>query len=446
MEICAVGGYESVGKNMTAVKVGEDVFIFDMGVSIPALIDMQNDNIKIYSEKSLRKAGAIPNDIILDKLGWRGKVRAIIIGHAHLDHVGAVTWLAHRYPQAKIFGTPFTLAVLETILKDERKNLENELIKVSGNSFVTIRGKSDTYKVEFIHVTHSTIQCTNIALHTKEGTFFYSVDFKFDDTPVMGKTTNYEKFKQVGKKGVKLLVINSLYSKQKGRSLSEAVAREKLSKAIESVKDNDSAFFVSTFSSHIERLKSIIDFGKKTNRKIVFLGRSMHKYIDAAIKVKQCPFQKDIYIAKYRNEVNRILRKVEENRNKYFIVCTGHQAEENSTLDRIVKGETPFKFRPGDNLIFASKVIPVPQNILAREKMDMKLEQIGVKIQKNIHVSGHGYEEDIKMVLDFLNPKQIIPTHGTPEQEFPVIRMAQDRGYEYGKNVHLMRDGKVLKF
>ena len=172
----------------------------------------------------------------------------------------------------------------------------------------------------------------------------------------------------------------------------------------------------------------------------------MHKYVGAAIKAKQCPFQKEIYLAKYRNEVNRILRKVEEDRGKYFIVCTGHQAEENSTLDRIIKGETPFKFRPGDNLIFASKVIPVPQNILAREKMDMKLEKIGVKIQKNIHVSGHGCEEDIKMVLDFLKPEQVIPTHGTPEQEFPVIRIAQGIGYEYGKNVHLMKDSKVLKF
>ncbi|GAH80489.1 unnamed protein product, partial [marine sediment metagenome] len=108
MEICTVGGYEAVGKNMTAVKVGEDVFIFDMGVSIPALIDLQSDNVRVYTEKQLRRAGAIPNDAVLDKLGWRGKVRAIIVGHAHLDHVGAVPWLAHRYPKAKILATPFT--------------------------------------------------------------------------------------------------------------------------------------------------------------------------------------------------------------------------------------------------------------------------------------------------------------------------------------------------
>ncbi|MFH1325170.1 MAG: MBL fold metallo-hydrolase RNA specificity domain-containing protein [archaeon] len=446
MEICAVGGYDSVGKNMTAVKVGDDVFIFDMGVSIPALIDLQNDNIKVYSEKHLRKAGAVPDDRILDKLGWAGKVRAIILGHAHLDHIGAVPWIAYRYPKAKILGTHFTIAVLETLLKDAKKHLRNQIIKIHGNSSVKIKGKSGTYNLDFLHVTHSTIQCTNIAFHTKEGVFFYSVDFKFDDTPVISNPPDYNRFKQVGKKGVKVLVLNSLYSKQKGRSLSEMTARKKVEEAINKVKNDDTALFVSTFSSHIERLKSIVDFGKKTNRKIIFLGRSMHKYVDSAIKANNCPFKKDISLAKYRNEVNSVLKEVEENREKYLIVCTGHQAEENSILDRIIKGQTPFKFMPKDNIIFASKVIPVPQNILAREKMDAQLEKIGVKIQKDIHVSGHDCEEDIKMVLDFLKPEHIVPTHGTPEQEFPVIRIAQGIGYEYGKNVYLTKDGKVLKF
>lgn len=446
MEICTVGGYEAVGKNMTAVKVGEDVFIFDMGVSIPALIDLQSDNVRVYTEKHLRRVGAIPNDAVLDKLGWRGKVRAIIIGHAHLDHVGAVPWLAHRYPKAKILATPFTMAVLDTILKDEKKNIGNKMITVKENSSVKIRGKSGVYKLDFIHVTHSTLQCTNIAFHTKEGIFYYAVDFKLDDTPVMGSPPNYKKIKEAGKKGVKALVINSLYSSKKGRSPSEQIARKKVKEAFSSIKDRKSALFILTFSSHIERLKSIMDFGKLTNRKIIFLGRSLDKYVSAAIKVRQCPFQHRIQKVKYRGHVNCILKEVEKNRGKYLIICTGHQAEENSILDRIVKGETSFKFRKGDNLIFASKVIPVPQSILAREKMDERLEKIGVRIQKNAHVSGHDTEGDIELMIKMLKPEQIIPTHGTHEQEFPTIRIAQKLGYEYGKNVHLIKDGKILKF
>lgn len=446
MEICTVGGYREVGINMTAVKVGDDVFIFDMGVSIPALIDLQSDNIRIYSEKHLRRARAIPNDFVLDKLGWRDKVRAIVIGHAHLDHVGAIPWLAYRYPKAPIIATPFTMAVLDAIANDERRKIRNKKITVNVNSSVKIRGREETYTLDFLHVTHSTLQCTNIALNTKEGVFFYAADFKFDDTPVMGNPPNYKKFKEIGKRGVKLLVINSLYSHKKGRALSEMVARQKVKEAISSIKNKNSAFFITTFASHIERLKSIVDFGKQTNRKIMFLGRSLNKYVNAAHKIKMCPFYKEITLVKYRNQVNSMLREINKNRGKYLVVCTGHQAEENSILDRIVKGETPFNFKQGDNIIFASKVIPVPQNILARERMDQRLEKAGVNIQKDIHVSGHDCEGDIKMMLQMLRPKHIIPNHGTSEQEFPVIRIAQSFGYEYEKNVHLSSNGKVLKF
>ena len=445
MEICTVGGFEEVGKNMTAVKISDDVFIFDAGVSIPALIDLQNDNIKVYSEKHLRRVGAIPNDLVLDKLGWRNKVRAIVIGHSHLDHVGAVPWLAHRYPKAVIIGAPFTMTLLNTILKDERKNIKNKKITVQEGGSIKVRGQRRTYKIDFIHVTHSTLQCANIALHTKEGVFFYAVDFKFDDTPVLGAPPNYQKIKEIGKKGVKALIINSLYSEEEGRSLSESVARKKVKEALNPIRDRYSALFISTFSSHIERLKSIVDFGKATNRKIIFLGRSLNKYVGAAIKVKQCPFQKKITLFKYRNQVDSFLKKAEKDRGKYLIVCTGHQAEENSILDRVVKDKTPFRFRRGDHMIFASSIIPVPQNILAREQMDHRLKKMGVKIKKDVHVSGHGCKEDIRMMIKMLKPEQIIPTHGTPEQELPAVRIAQSLGYKYGKNIHLFKDGKVLK-
>jgi len=115
MEVCTVGGFEFVGKNMTAVKVGEDVFIFDMGTHIPALIDLQDGRPQVYTEKQLRKAGAIPDDLVLDKLGWKNKVRAIFVGHAHLDHVGGVPYLAYRYPNAPIYASPFTMEVLNEL-------------------------------------------------------------------------------------------------------------------------------------------------------------------------------------------------------------------------------------------------------------------------------------------------------------------------------------------
>lgn len=446
MEICTVGGYEFVGKNMTAVKVGEDVFLFDSGTHIPALIDLQDGRPQVYTEKQLRHAGAVPNDLVLDKLGWRNKVRAIIVGHAHLDHVGAVPYLAYRYPQAPILASPFTMQVLDAITRDEKLQIRNKKIIMKENAIQTIKGKSGTYKIEFVHITHSTIQCSAIALHTPKGVFFYAVDFKLDDTPVIENPPNYKRIKEIGKKGVNMLVINSLYSGSKGRCPSESVARRMLQTAMASVKDRKSAFFITTFSSHVERLKSIVDFSRKTNRKLVFIGRSLDKYLNCAIRAKRGPSKYNVTTFRFLRQVNSLLGDVEKNRGKYLVVCTGHQAEEGSILDRIVRGKTPFKFRRGDNLIFSSKVIPVPQNILAREKMDERLKKIGVKIQDHIHVSGHGSEEDIRMMIKMLRPKQIIPTHGTHEQEFPAIRIAQGLGYEYGKNIHLSRDGKVLKF
>jgi ribonuclease J len=290
MEICTVGGFEEVGKNMTAVKVGEDVFLFDAGIFLPAVIELQEQDHQTYNEKQLRNVGAIPDDLVLDKKGWKDKVRAIIIGHAHLDHVGAVPYLANRYPQATIYGSPFTMEVLETILRDEKIHIKNKRKIIQPNSTHMIQGKNQQHKIEFVHTTHSTIQCVFSALHTKEGVFFYALDFKFDNYPGIGDPPNYKRLKELGRKGVKVLVIDSLYSGVDRRTASERIAKNLLEDALASVHDKNSALFITTFSSHISRLKSIVEFGKRTRRQIIFLGRSLNKYVEAATKVKQCPF------------------------------------------------------------------------------------------------------------------------------------------------------------
>jgi len=405
-----------------------------------------NEEFKSRNEKDFRKAEVLPNDLVLDKLGWTDKVRAIIIGHAHLDHVGAVPYIAHRYPKAEILATPFTMAFLESTLTDEKIKVGNKRRIIQENSTYSVKGKSSNYKIEFIHATHSTLQCSFLALHTNEGIFFYAVDFKLDNYPTIGNPPNYKRLKELGKKGIKVLVVNSMYSGKEGRTPSERIARHLLEEAFSHVKDKQSALFATTFSSHIERLASIVDFGKRTNRQIIFLGRSLGKYVSCAIQVKQCPFKNSIKIMKYRNQVNSILKKVEKDRGRYLIVCTGHQAEPGSILDRISDGKTPFRFRQGDNLIFSSSVIPVSINILAREKLDNKLRKMGVKIQTDVHVHGHGSREDMRDILEMTRPKHVIPAHGTLQQETPFIELASEYGYKFGETSHLSTDGKVLKF
>ena len=445
MEICTVGGFEEVGKNMTAVKIDDDVILFDAGVYLPPIIELQEEenHSKTYSEKKLRKIGAIPNDLVLDKMGWKDKVRAIVIGHAHLDHVGGIPYIAHRYPKAEIFATPFTMAVLDSILENEGLKIRNRKRIIKENSTHVIKGKNQTYKLEFVHTTHSTLQCVFVALHTKQGVFFYALDFKFDNHPIIGAPSNYKRLRELGRKGVKVLVVDSLYSGTDRRTASERIARNLLEDALSTVQRKKSALFITTFSSHIARLKSIVEFGLKTRRKIVFIGRSLNKYVNCAIKVNQCPFRKKITLIKYRNQVDSLLKKIEKQRERYLVVCTGHQGEPGSILDRIVNNKTPFKFRTGDNLIFSSSIIPTPVNIMAREKLDKRLRAKGVRLQTDVHVSGHGGREDLRDLVNMLKPEHIIPAHGTLQQETPMVELAKELGYKFGKTVYLSSNGKV---
>lgn len=447
MEICTVGGYEQVGKNMTAVKVGDDVILFDAGIYLPPLIELQEQEAQIqYSEKMLRQVKAIPDDLVLDKLEWRKKVKALIIGHAHLDHVGGLPYLAHRYPNAEIIATPFTMAVFDSICSDEKIHIRNKKRIIKEDSTIELKGDSGKIKLEFIRTTHSTLQCVFVVWHSPEGKFFYALDFKFDKHPIIGEPPNYSRLKQLGNQGVKCLVVDSLYSDTDRRTASERIARNLLQDAMSTIRDRNSAIFITTFSSHIARLKSIVEFGKKTNRQIFFIGRSLNKYVDCAIKVGLCPFKNDIKLIKYRKQINSFLKKVDKDRGKYIIVCTGHQGEPGSILDRIANRETPFNFRPGDHLIFSSSIIPVTVNINARDKLDKKLRKQGVRLQTDIHVSGHGGREDLRDLVEMLKPQHIIPAHGTLQQEAPMIDLATtELGYKFQDNAHLSSNGKVIK-
>ena len=165
MEICTVGGYEEVGKNMTAIKIGEDVFLFDCGFYLPGVIELQEQHELNYTKKGLRRVGGIPDDRVLDKLGWTKLVKAIFISHAHLDHVAGLPFLADRYSQATIYGTPFTMKVFESLYKDANITISNPLKIVESNSTHKIPGVKEEIKVEFIHTTHSTIDSTFVVLH-----------------------------------------------------------------------------------------------------------------------------------------------------------------------------------------------------------------------------------------------------------------------------------------
>ena len=445
MEVCTVGGFEEVGKNMTAVKIKDEVYIFDCGFFLPGVIELQEEPEENYNLRGLRRVGGIPDDRILDKLGWRKNVKAIFLSHAHLDHVGGLQYLAHRYPGVPVYGTPFTIEVFRALKSDSKINVSNPIITFQQDTKYKVKKSNQGIKVEFVHVTHSTLDCSFVVLYTPEGSFFYALDYKFDDAPTFGKPTSYHRLKEIGNQNVKMAIINTLYAGKEESNKTETDAKKMLEQAFAKVQDKKTAFFATTFSSHIERLNNIVKLASRTNREIIFLGRSLARYVDCATKIGKCPFRNKIKILKYRRQVNSFLKRLNKDRGKYFIVCTGHQGEENSILDRITKGNTPFEFRAGDNLIFSSSVIPTEVNIAARQKLDLKLKHLGVDFQSNVHVHGHGSKESKKKLLKLVKPEHIIPAHGTREQEKPLIELAKEFGYVLGKTSHIVSNGDLLK-
>ena len=445
MDVYTIGGYNEVGKNMTVIDLGDDVIIFDAGLYLPAIVELQEQEThqQGYSEKKLRSIKALPDDLILDKLGLRKKVRAILLGHAHLDHIGAIPYMAYRY-KAPIAGTPFTVGVLKSILKDEKIKIPNQIKSVNPNSSMTIKGKKRSYKVDFINITHSTIQTSMIAVHTPEGVVLYANDFKLDNTPVLGLPPNYETLKKIAKEGVKVLIVDSLYSGSDRKTPSEKIARALLEEVLLTIKNERSAIFVSTFSSHIARLKSIVDFSKKLNRKVYFIGRSLKKYVSSAIEANLCPFQKDINLASYSKQVESTLKKVSKNRDGSLVVCTGHQGEPGSIMDRLSRNKLPFSFKSSDNIVFSSKTIPAPQNIENKEQLNKRLKKSGVRIFDDIHVSGHAGREDLRDLINLIHPDHIIPAHGSVEQLTPMVELAGELGYK-PKEIHLTQNGRKVK-
>ena len=352
VQIHPVGGYGEVGRNMTAIKVDDEVVICDMGIHVSNYIKLTNDeDLQNISLDQLHKAQAIPNDSTIND--WKDKVLAIIPTHAHLDHVAAIPFLAGQY-KCPVYGTPFTIEVLSANLQNEKIDLPNKLHKVNPNSKIRL---SKNIEVEFINITHSTPQTVMLAIHTKYGSIVYANDFKLDYTPTLGQKPNVERLKQIGQGKVLALISECLYANDHIKMPSEAMARDMLREVMYNTDNKDNLIVVTTFSSHIARLKSIIECGNKLGRKILFLGRSMAKYVYAAENANIVNFTKDIELVKYSSKIQKRLKKMgQKERKKYLLVITGHQAEAKATLSKIAYGDIQFKFHPQDHLIFASKV------------------------------------------------------------------------------------------
>jgi len=436
MKIYAVGGYIEIGKNMSVVESGDDAVILDMGIHLePYIKYTEDEDIHTLSVDELRKIGAIPNDVEIQKMGK--KIKAIVPSHAHLDHIGAIVYLSNFY-NAPIICTPFTAEVIKAIARDENIKLKNEIRPMPAGS----KCKAGKITVEFINVTHSTPQTAMIALHTKEGIAIYANDFKFDNHPVIGKKPDYERLEALGKIGVKCLICDSTRAQHPAKTPSETVAKEMLRDVLEGVNSDGRAIIVTTFSSHLARIKSILEFGKKLNRKVVFLGRSLAKYIEAGEKIHLVNFSKQGELVRYSKHIGRKLQEIQKNPAKYLLIVTGHQGEPKSTLSKMARGELKFKFKPEDHVIFSCTIIPTEINIENRRKLEDTLREHGIRIFRDIHVSGHAAKEDLRDLLTMVKPKHLFPAHGNTDMKTALANLAIEKGYQMGKNIHILKDGE----
>ena len=441
IEVCTIGGVSESGKNSTAIKIDDEVIILDMGLQMENYIRYTEDeDINALTYKELLEVNAVPNYKFIED--WKSKVIAIVPGHGHLDHIGAIPFAAGLFPKATIVCTPYTAEVLRSIFTDEKMKIPNKLVSLNLNSQYKLSSK---ITLELVNMTHSIPQTAMIVLHTPYGKIVYANDYKFDRQPTLGQKPNFERLQEIGKEGVKLLIVESLYAHEHKKTPSEAVAQQMLKDVMLGIHTEGKAMIVTTFSSHLARLKSILELGQKLNRKVFFLGRSLSKYISAGQRINIIDFGSDSKLIKHRDKVEKILKKVQkEGREKYLLVVTGHQGEPKAILSKMARGELGFKFTTGDVVIFSCSVIPVELNQNNRANLEKELQKLGVRIFRDIHVSGHAAREDHRDLLEMLKPKEIIPSHGGLDKARQLAELAEEMGYSRNKNVHLMEDGKRI--
>lgn len=441
IEIIAVGGYNEVGRNMTAVRCGKEIVIFDMGLRLDQVMIHEDADIENMHSLDLIEMKAIPDDTIMNAV--EGSVKAIVCSHGHLDHIGAIPKLAHRY-NAPIISTPYTSELIRQQIAGEQKfGVNNKLFALKAGQRYTI---SPHLTLEFVRSQHSIIDTVFPVLHTPRGAIVYANDFKLDRTPVLGEPPDFARLRQLGKEGVLAVIVESTNIGEKGRCPSEKIARDLVRDTITSYEDDKSAIFVSTFSSHISRVKTIAECAHEIGRKPVLLGRSMERYSSAAEQLKLVGFPETLSMFGNRRTVDRTLRRImKTGKDKFLPIVTGHQGESGAILTRIVMGDTPYKLEKGDKILFSAKVIPNPMNYGQRYLVEARARMAGVRIFDELHVSGHAYREDHYEFLHLLNPQHVIPAHGDINMTGGYTKFAEEIGYTLGDDLHLLRNGqKVL--
>jgi ribonuclease J len=418
LKIIPLGGLKEIGKNTWVFEINNEIMLLDGGLSFPEE-GMPGVNIVLPDMTYLREN--------------KHKIKGMIVTHGHEDHIGGIPFHLKQFEIPVIYGPRLAMALLEDKLAEAGVTNRTELRRVMPREVVRV---GNSFFVEFIRNTHSIADSFTVAINTPAGVVIHSGDFKFDHTPVDGEFFDFQRLAEHGEKGVLCLISDSTNAEVPGTCPSERSVYPNLERYISTAPGR---VILTTFASSVHRLQMVLEIAQKTGRIVTVLGRSMLNVIAHArtlgyIKCRDDLFQPLQNLRHYRND-------------QILILTTGSQGEPNSALTRLAdESHSQLKIIPGDTVIFSAS--PIPGNTISVVRTIDKLIALGANViygkEKGIHVSGHGCQEDHKLMLGLVRPKFFFPAHGELRMLKLHAKMAEAMGIP-PENIVIAENGDVVE-
>lgn len=417
LKIIPIGGLEEVGKNSMIVEYENDILAIDMGFQFP--------------EEELLGVDYIIPDIqyLVER---RHRIKGILITHGHLDHIGALPFVLKDLGFPMIYGTSLSIGLIQRQL-EERHMLKQARFKVIDPKQVYHFGQM---QVDFFRVNHSIPDAVGLLVSSPAGSLVHTGDFKFDFTPADGVEADIKKMGEIGKRGVNILFSDSTNALKPGHTISERMVAENLEEAISGA---EGRIIIASFASLIGRIQQILEFAKHHRRKVFLSGRSLEHNFEIAKKLGFLKFQKDAVMS--IKQVNNYPDR------EVLVLTTGGQGEPMAALSRMAtNAHAQIKIKSGDMVVVSSS--PIPGNEKQVSFLIDSLARLGAKVVSNqmmdVHASGHGQQEDLKLMMSLMRPENLVPIHGN----YVMRRAHGDLGLQMGlaaDHVHMMDNGNVIE-
>ncbi|MDQ7161868.1 ribonuclease J [Lactobacillus delbrueckii subsp. lactis] len=417
--VFAIGGLHEIGRNMYCVQYQDEIVIMDCGIKFPE-DDLLGINYVISDYSYLVKN--------------REKIKALVVSHGHEDHIGGIPFLLEKIPEIPVYATPFALALIKSKCEEHGILDRTELHEEHEDTVLTF----DKLKVTFFRTTHSIPDTLGIAVHTPLGAVVFTGDFKFDLTPVMNQPApNFQRMAQLGEEGVLALLSDSTNAEVPQFTKSERFVASSLHNIITGI---EGRIIFATFASNLYRVSTAIQAAIDTGRKVAIFGRSMENEIQNGIDLGYLDVPEGLIVD--AEAINSLPPE------KVMLLCTGSQGEPLAALSRIANGtHRQIKLKPHDTVIFSSN--PIPGNTLSVNQLINKLMEGGANVVhgrvNNVHTSGHGGQEELKLMVELTKPKYMIPVHGEYRMQVVHAHLAQQAGVP-AENTFVLKNGEVVCF